>query len=39
MEILIHVISQKTYGQVLHSKEHKCGEKKHLVEKLLSFEK
>jgi hypothetical protein len=39
MEIFIHVISQKTYGQVFHSRERKCGEKKHFVEKLLSFER
>jgi hypothetical protein len=39
MEILIHVISQKTYGWVFHSKEHKCGEKKHFVEKLFSFKR
>jgi hypothetical protein len=29
--------SQKTYGQVFHSNEHKCVEKKHFVEKWISF--
>ncbi len=33
------MISQKTYGQVFHSNEHKCVWKKHYVEKLLSFER
>jgi hypothetical protein len=32
------MISQKTSRQVFHSNEHKCVEKKHFVEKLLSFE-
>jgi len=29
----------KKIGQVFHSNEHKCLEKKHFVEKLLSFER
>jgi hypothetical protein len=36
---LTQVISQKTSKQVFHSNEHKCVEKKHFVEKLLSFER
>ncbi len=28
---LIHVISQKTFGQVFYSNKHKCEEKKHFV--------
>jgi hypothetical protein len=39
LKILIHVISQKTFGQVFHSNEHKYVEKKHFVEKAFSFEK
>jgi hypothetical protein len=34
LKILIHVISQKTFGQVFHSNEHK-----HAIEKLFSFER
>jgi hypothetical protein len=33
------VISQKPFGQVFHSNEHKYVEKIYFVEKLLSFEK
>jgi hypothetical protein len=29
----------KTYGQVFHSNEYKCVEKKKIVEKLLLFER
>jgi hypothetical protein len=39
LKSLTHVISQKTSRQVFHSNEHKCVEKKHFVEKLLSFER
>ncbi len=39
LKILTHVISQKTSRQVFHSNEHKYFEKKHFVEKLLSFER
>jgi hypothetical protein len=31
------VISQKTFGQVFHSKERKCVEKKHFVENYFHF--
>jgi len=34
---LIHVISQKTFGQVFHSNEHKYVEKKKFKKKLFSF--
>jgi hypothetical protein len=34
-----HVISQKTFGQVFHSNEHKHVEKRYYVEKLISFER
>jgi hypothetical protein len=34
LKFLIHVISQKTLGQVSHSNEHNCVEKKHIVEKI-----
>ncbi len=33
------MISQKTFGQVFHSNEHKCVEKNHFVENLFSFER
>jgi hypothetical protein len=33
------MISQKTSRQVFHSNEHKCVDKKKIVEKLLSFER
>ncbi len=39
LKSLTHVISQKTSRKVFHSNEHKCVEKKHFVEKLLSFER
>jgi hypothetical protein len=39
LKSLTHVISQKSFGQVFHSNEHTCVEKKHFVEKLLSFER
>jgi hypothetical protein len=35
----LNVISQKTYGQVFHSNEHKCVGKKHFVEKWISFKR
>jgi hypothetical protein len=37
IEILIHVISQKTYEQVFHSNKHKCVEKTYFVEKITSI--
>jgi hypothetical protein len=33
------VISQKTFGQVFHSNDHKCVEKKYVAEKLISFKR
>ncbi len=39
LKSLAHGISQKTCGQVFHSSEHKCVEKRKFVEKLFSFER
>jgi len=39
LKILIHVISQKTFGQVFHSNEHKYVEKKHFKKYIFSFER
>jgi hypothetical protein len=39
LKSLTHVISQKTSIQVFYSKEHKCVEKKQLVQNLFSFER
>jgi hypothetical protein len=39
LKSLIQMILQKTYGQVFHLSEHNCVEKKHFVEKLLSFKR
>jgi hypothetical protein len=39
LKSLTHMISQKTSRQVFRSNEHKCVEKNHFVENLLSFKR